>query len=198
MYKNTFINAIVKTQFRYGSAGGLGWAGAVLVWRVHVGFHFPGFHRDEHRGDSQHHGELLHHSHSGAPEPAHLHPVLQPQGAEDRQLSKPSSQFVLCILITGRGDRARSVLLAWDLWTCVTCALGCLFLMLKTFLSSAALMGQNLYVVEHSLVLVGAALRWQCLNPAGLKALSPQGSLHHTLCRGKKFLISAQPLLVTF
>lgn len=59
-------------------------------------------------------------------------------------------------------------------------------------------MGQNLYVVEHSLVLVGAALRWQCLNPAGLKALSPQGSLHHTLCRGKKFLISAQPLLVTF
>lgn len=58
--------------------------------------------------------------------------------------------------------------------------------MLKTFLSSAAPMGQNSYVVEHSLVLVGAALRWQHLSPAGLKALSPQGSLHHTLCRGGK------------
>lgn len=54
-------------------------------------------------------------------------------------------------------------------------------------------MGQNLYVVEHSLVLVGAALRWQCLNPAGLKGLCTTHS-----AGGKKFLISAQPLLVTF
>lgn len=104
VHKNTCVNAVVKTQSRDGCTRGLGWLGAVLVWCVHVGFHFTGFHRDEHRGDSQHHGELLHHSHSGAPEPAHLHPVLQPQGAEDRQLSKPSSQFVLCIVIPGRGD----------------------------------------------------------------------------------------------
>lgn len=177
--------------------GGSGWPGAVLVWRVPVGFHFPGFHRDEHRGDSQHHGELLHHSHSGAPEPAHLHPVLQPQGAEDRQLSKPSSQFVLCIVIPGRvGHTARSLLLAWDPWTLVTSsALGCLFLMLKKFLSSAAMVGQNSAVVEHNLVLVGAALKWQHLNPAGLWALKGLCTTHSA--EGKKFLISVQPLLAT-
>lgn len=43
--------------------------------------------------------------------------------------------------------------------------------------------GENSPVVEHGLVLVGAALRQQLLNPAGLKALSPQGSLHHRLCK---------------
>lgn len=46
--------------------------------------------------------------------------------------------------------------------------------------------GENSPVVEHGLVLVGAALRQQHLNPAGLKALSPQGSLHHRLCRGEE------------
>lgn len=44
----------------------------------------------------------------------------------------------------------------------------------------------NSPVVEHSPVLVHAALRWQHLNPVGFKALSPQGSLHYTLCRGQK------------
>lgn len=69
--------------------------------------------------------------------------------------------------------------------------------MFKKLQSTAARMGQNSAGEEHSLVLVGAALRWQHLNPAGLKALSPQGSLHHMLCKGKKFLVSAQPLLAT-
>uniref|UniRef100_A0A8D2ESY2 Heterogeneous nuclear ribonucleoprotein I n=1 Tax=Theropithecus gelada TaxID=9565 RepID=A0A8D2ESY2_THEGE len=52
-----------------------------------------GLHRDEHGGGCQHHGELLHLGDASAARPAHLHPVLQPQGAEDRQLSQPGGAW---------------------------------------------------------------------------------------------------------